>query len=371
MRILLVGMANSIHLARWVDQFNSEDHVFEIVSSSPHTRVHPKLQARIVSSNKTSISWISRHFSLPMWLADRYLSDWVRGILIFWRIKSFKPDIVHVHELQNAGYATRRAFQLLGTNRPNLIVTNYGSDIFWFSKLEKHRKKIKSLLEMADGYSAECSRDYFLAAGLTSGYKPLPIMPTAGGLVRRLGPEKVRNKIAIKGYENHWGKALSALNSIAELSELLKDIEIVLYSCDRGVARAAEKLSKEKNISITTHGPAKLSHDQILSIFETSIMYVGHSLSDGISTSMLEAMAMGAIPIQTNTSCAEEWITNGETGFLITPEDSTALKAAVKSILSGEFDVEAARRKNYEVIDDRYDPVKLQAVARTYYENIL
>jgi len=371
MRILLVGMADSIHLARWVNQFDLKDHVFEIVSSSPHRRVHPKLQKRIIASKETSISWISRHFSLPMWLADRFLSDWIRGVLIFWRIKVFRPDIVHVHELQNAGYATRRAYQLLGTKRPHLIVTNYGSDISWFSKIETHRKKIKSLLEMADGYSAECSRDYFLAAGLTSGYKALPIMPTAGGLVRKSGPENVRNKIAIKGYENHWGKALSALTSISELSDLLDDTEIVIYSCDRGVARAAERISKEKNIKITTHGPTKLSHDEILTLFESSILYVGHSLSDGISTSMLEAMAMGAIPIQTNTSCAEEWITDGETGFLITPEDSTALKAAVKSVLSGEFDVESARRKNYEVIDDRYDPVKLQAVARTYYENIL
>jgi glycosyltransferase involved in cell wall biosynthesis len=371
MRILLVGMADSIHLARWVDQFNSNDHIFEIISSSPHRRVHPKLKTRILASKGTSISWVSRYLSLPMWIADRFLSDWVRGLFIFWRIKRFKPDIVHVHELQNAGYATRRAFQLIGNDNPSLIVTNYGSDIAWFSKLENHRKKIKSLLDMADGYSAECSRDYFLAAGLSSGYKTLPIMPTAGGLNRNTGPEGDRRKIAIKGYENHWGKALSALSSIAELGDLLKGYEVVIYSCSRRVARAAKRLSKENNISITTHGRAKLSHDQILSLFESSILYVGHSLSDGISTSMLEAMTMGAIPIQTNTSCAEEWITDGETGFLITPEDSTALKSAVESVLTGKFDVETARKKNYEVIDLRYDPVKLKEIARTYYENIL
>jgi glycosyltransferase involved in cell wall biosynthesis len=49
---------------------------------------------------------------------------------------------------------------------------------------------------------------------------------------------------------------------------------------------------------------------------------VGHSLSEGISTSMLEAMAMGAIPIQTCTSCADEWIINGEAGFLVEPNDT-------------------------------------------------
>jgi glycosyltransferase involved in cell wall biosynthesis len=370
MRILIVGMADSIHLARWLDQFETNNPIFEVVSSSPHRRVHPKLNNRILASSHTSISWISRHLSLPMWFADRFLSDWVRGLFIFWRIKRFKPDIVHVHEIQNAGYATRRAFQLVGRIRPKLIVTNYGSDIYWFSRIESHKKKIRDLLEMADGYSAECSRDYLLAEALSRGYQVLPIMPTAGGLERRNGQEPKRNKIAIKGYENHWGKALSALRSICELSDILFDYEIVLYSCDRRVTREAKRLSVEKKISITTHEPASLSHNQILSLFENSLIYVGHSLSDGISTSMLEAMAMGAIPIQTNTSCAEEWIIDKRTGFLIDPEDSAALKAAVESIVSRSFDVEAARNENYKVIDDRYDPKKLRAVAETYYQRI-
>ena len=368
-----MGMADSIHLARWVDQFNSTDHIFEIVSSSPHRRLHPKLKNRISSSKQTSISWMSRHLSLPMWLADRFLSDWVRGSYIYWRIRAFKPDIVHVHEIQNAGYATRRAYQLLGKLRPKpkLIVTNYGSDLVWFSKFPNHKQKLKSLLAIADGYSAECRRDYILAEGLTSGYQSLPLMPTAGGLDKRTGDEKPRTIIAIKGYENHWGKAIVALEAIADLAGSLGDLEIVLYSCNLPVIRKAKEISKKNGIAITTYKKGALTHQGVLDLFERSLLYVGHSLSDGISTSMLEAMAMGAIPIQTNTSCAEEWITNGETGFLITPEDSTSLKAAVKSILSGEFDVEAARRKNYKVIDDRYDPLKLQAVARTYYENIL
>jgi glycosyltransferase involved in cell wall biosynthesis len=371
MRILIVGMADSIHLARWLDQFESNNHIFEVVSSSPHRRIHPKLHNRILASSHTSMSWISRHLSLPMWIADRFLSDWVRGLFIFWRIKRFKPDIVHVHEIQNAGYATRRAFQLICRIKPKLIVSNYGSDIYWFSRIESHKKKIRELLEMADGYSAECSRDYFLAEALSGGYKALPIMPTAGGVERRKGQELKRTKIAIKGYENHWGKAITVLESLAEIRDSLEEFEIVVYSCDRKVVRAARRLSKEKSISITTHRKASMSHLQILSLFENSVIYIGHSLSDGISTSMLEAMAMGAIPIQTTTSCAAEWITNNKTGFLIEPFDTQAIKAAVTSVVNSEFDVEFARRENYAVIDNRYDPEKLKITAARYYDEVV
>lgn len=370
MKILMVGMADSIHFSRWLSQFDLTQNVFEIVSSSPHRRVHSELNRLIRDSKKFKIGSISRYFSLPMWLLDRLLSDWVRGIYIFWRIHRFKPDIVHVHEIQNAGYATRRAFQLLGKSKPKLIVTNYGSDLVWFSKFPRHKQKTKSLLSLADAYSAECKRDYLLANGLNSGYQNLPLMPTAGGLRRRSGPEKPRNIIAIKGYENHWGKAIAALEAVAEIADQLGELEIVLYSCNLPVIRLAKKFSKKHGLTVTTYKKGALSHQQVLDVFERSLMYIGHSLSDGISTSMLEAMAMGAIPIQTNTSCAEEWIVNNRTGFLIEPFDKEAIKSAILSVLNSQFDTDFARSENYSVIDRRYDPSQLSLVAARFYEGM-
>jgi glycosyltransferase involved in cell wall biosynthesis len=370
MRILLVGMADSIHLSRWISQFDTSDLIFEVVSASPHRRIQAGISERARKSNRVSITWFSRVFSLPMWIADRFLSDWVRGAYIAWRILRFNPDIVHIHELQNAGYATRRAYQLLGKRKPKLIVTNYGSEIVWFSKFPKHKAKIKALLDLADGFSAECTRDYNLAAQLSSGYQTLPLMPVAGGLARFTGPERVRNKITIKGYENHWGKALVALEAVSGLGANLGNLEIVLYSCNAPVLRAAKKLSKSTGMKITTYKKGALSHAQVMDLFQSSLIYVGHSLSDGISTSMLEAMAMGAIPIQTNTSCAQEWVVDKKTGFIFAPNDLETLTKAVVDIVSGVFDAKAARAENYAVIDSRYNPDKLSLVAAGYYQSL-
>jgi glycosyltransferase involved in cell wall biosynthesis len=371
MRIMLVGMADSIHLARWLSQFDSSGITFEIVSASPHRRVQAGISKRARESNRVSITWFSRVFSLPMWILDRFLSDWVRGAFIAWRIRQFNPEIVHVHELQNAGYATRRAFQFLKKRRPKLIVTNYGSEIVWFSKFPKHKAKIKALLDIADGFSAECTRDYNLAAQISSGYQKLPLMPVAGGLARFTGPEVLRNKITIKGYENHWGKAIVALEAVTGLGKSLGNLEIVLYSCNGPVIRAAKKLSKSTGMKITTFKKGALSHSQVMEIFKSSLIYVGHSLSDGISTSMVEAMAMGAIPVQTNTSCAQEWIVDKKTGFIFTPNDLDALRSAVLDIIEGKFDSQAARAENYAVIDSRYNPDKLSLVAAGYYQSLI
>jgi glycosyltransferase involved in cell wall biosynthesis len=143
----------------------------------------------------------------------------------------------------------------------------------------------------------------------------------------------------------------------------------VFYSCNGPVVIAARRAARKTGLKISTHKKGELSHTQVLELFRTSIMYVGHSLSDGISTSMLEAMAMGAIPIQTRTSCADEWVLDGGTGFLIVPNDTRSLKEAVIAIAHSSFDSEHARLENYKVIESRYDPAKLSAIALTYYEN--
>jgi len=370
MKVLLVGMADSIHLSRWLAQFDSSDINFEIVSSSPHRRVQAGLMQRVKESPRVSMTRFSRYFSLIMWAADRVLSDWVRGAYIALRILKSRPDIVHVHELQNAGYATRRAYQLLRRIRPKLIVTNYGSEIVWFSKYPSHKKKLRALLELVDGFSAECSRDYDLAAELASGFQKLPLMPVAGGLAPNLMPEEARTKIAIKGYENHWGKAIVVLEALAEISTQLEGMELVFYSCNKPVLAVARRVERETGLKITTHKKGALSHAQVLDLFRTSLIYVGHSLSDGISTSMLEAMAMGAIPIQTCTSCANEWVLDGKTGFLVEPNDTESIKAAVISVLESNFDSDRARSENYKVVESRYDPDMLSAIAFTYYENL-
>jgi glycosyltransferase involved in cell wall biosynthesis len=54
-----------------------------------------------------------------------------------------------------------------------------------------------------------------------------------------------------------------------------------------------------------------LPYEKILSFFQNAKIYLGISRSDGISTSFLEALSYGAYPIQSNTSCANEWVDKG------------------------------------------------------------
>jgi hypothetical protein len=72
MKVLLVSMADSIHLSRWLSQFDSDDTSFEVVSSSPNRRIHAGIMDRAKRSSLVSMTWSSRHLSLYMWAQTEY-----------------------------------------------------------------------------------------------------------------------------------------------------------------------------------------------------------------------------------------------------------------------------------------------------------
>jgi hypothetical protein len=199
-------MFDSIHLVRWLEQFSREKIDFELIPSSPHRRTHQRLRKLLEQSGPEAANFKIprgvRILSLPIWVADRVLGDRLRSLLILSRIKRLEPDYLHAIEIQHAGYPSRKALERLpASGRPVFVVTNYGSDIFWFMRHPRHAK---------------------------------------------------------------------------------------------------------------------------------ASVFIGLSLSDGISTSMLEAMAMGAIPVQTSTACCDEWFT--QTGVKV---EDISVEEVAKAILRG------------------------------------
>ena len=369
MRILIVGMADSVHLAKWLRQFQDSKHTFEIVSSSPHRRIHPILQELISHGEKYKIHWFSKLASLPLWLADRLLSDWLRGAFLAWRASKFQPDIVHVMEFQNGGYAFLRARLLTKSIRVPLLLTPYGSDIYWFQKYPKHLVKIEKLLGFASGVSSECKRDEILATKYGFVGKFAPRIPASGGmnLDSNLQHNGHRNRIAVKGYQNKWGQALTALECIEEMSQELQGYEITLFSCNKITIQSAKKLAKRTGLQVTAHGKGKLKNEEVHKLLGESLALVSLSTSDGVPASMLEAMANGAIPIQSDTSCCEEYLTDGIGGFLVQWNDKEQIKEKLRFILSDSNFRESAANANFAKLKEMADGERALSAAFEAY----
>lgn len=373
MRILIVGMADSVHLAKWLRQFKGSSHKFEVVSSSPHRRIHPILQELMSQGDQYKIHWLSRLASLPLWLADRVFGDWLRGALLAWRSSQFQPELVHVLEFQNGGYSFLRARSLTKAIRVPLLLTPYGSDIYWFQNFPKHLAKIKKLLGFASGISSECKRDEALATKYGFAGKFAPRIPASGGMkldadLRDTGP---RERIAIKGYQNKWGQALTALACVEEMSQELLDYEITLFSCNKVTIQAARKLAQRTGLTVTAYGKGALKNEQVHELLSESVALVSLSTSDGVPASMLEAMANGAIPIQSDTSCCEEYLVNGIGGFLVRWDDKEQIKEKLRYILTDSNFRTSAAKANFAKLKELADGERSLAAAYEAYDMLV
>ena len=370
--VLVVCMFDSIHSARWLRQFENQSLEFLLFPSSPHRRVHPELERLLSGSGAATfrLSPHARYFALPLWVLDKFANNFFRGSLLKAAIRSFQPSLVHSLELQNAGYVTLRALSTGKRKSARLLVTNWGSDIFWFQRFPKHKAKLQRLLQLADAYSAECERDVVLARNLGFTGHAMPVIPNAGGFseadfaIPLLAPSE-RKTLALKGYHGWAGRAKVSLEAVSEMSEELQGYQIAVYSANRSVLKLAKQVSKQTGLEITAFGKGALSHKEVLEIFAKSKIYVGLSESDGISTSMLEAMAMGAIPVQTSTACCDEWF--GDSGVAVREITISAVKGAMREGLKLAEDP-ANAEKILETIKARASAEMVTKVALTFYD---
>jgi glycosyltransferase involved in cell wall biosynthesis len=373
MKVLVIGMADSIHLAKWLLQFSDSDISFRVISSSPHRLVHPKLNELLQNPN-FSMNWVSRCFSFLLWLGDRILSDRLRGALIASEIASFKPDIVHVLEFQNGGYAFLRARELAkATPGYKVLLTPYGSDISWYQNYPNHLRKLQKLLSMADGLSSECRRDELLAAKHGFSGIFLPRIPAFGSIhLVPPNPNRAhRNCIAVKGYQNKWGQALVALEALASIAPQLKDLTIEIYSAEGKAISAAKTLHKKTGLEVKIHRKHAMTNEEVLDLFSRSQVYLGLSKSDGISASMIEAMSRGAIPIQSDTSCCGEWLDDGIGGHLVKFDEVDVIASKVSKVISDkQFQVRAANH-NYETLNIKLYAANNQNAALETYKLLI
>lgn len=370
-RILVVGMVDSVHLARWLSIFENEGHDFLILPSSPSRRIHRGIQRLLLGghASRYRLLFKGRYWGVLLWAFDVLLRDRVRAGLLRRAARAFQPEIVHALELQHAGYICLAAFEKSGLRASTLMLTNYGSDLFWFSRFPYHQARLRRLLALADRYAAECSRDVKLATSLGFQGQVMPVLPNAGGFEIGELPEGTirpsdRSLIMVKGYQGWVGRAHVALEAIEMLASELTKYEIVVYSCNFSTKRRALELAKRTGLKVTAYSKGALSHDEMLERFSRSLVYIGLSLSDGISTSMLEAMALGSIPLQTSTACCDEWFS--DTGVALD-------KIAVQDVAQGiQRAIELAlttdsATKNREIIRARASRDEITERALSFY----
>lgn len=425
-KILFVAMQDSIHTARWINQISTEKYdiyLAAVYGTAPHSQLKNTLKVyypfrsfvihksveiikdifslfcnyKLPSGGNVNHNIVLKYSNIMpismMSLGKEYSTTISFGKSNASVIKCFgpknlvkiirkiKPDLIHSLEFQLCGYNTLYAKKIYGLSKfPPWIATNWGSDIYYFQNDPEHKKIIQDLLSEIDYYSSECERDVSIARNLGLKKPVMPVMPNTGGInisvadcLRHGTSPSNRKIIMVKGYQHFAGRALIALDAIVACASHLKDYKIILYSTSEEVANKAQKIKETYKLNfefLSLLGKTYVDHETMLINFSKARIYMGISASDGISTSLLEAMAMGAFPIQTNTSCCEEWIEDGVTGFVVSPYNLTGIINSLKTALVDNNLVDNAAKLNWKTVLERLNSENCTQQANKMYELI-
>jgi glycosyltransferase involved in cell wall biosynthesis len=415
MRILFVAPATSLHTVRWINQLENSGIDVHLFPCEPYplnpglrnvTLHHPVFRRRPFGERDLAelgmlvkplppagwweSLWPERSFDgsvrqhglwwpfrpgphhIEAWLARLFPARLSRIARLGRTIQRLQPDIVHSLEIVTGGYLTLAARAACGDNFPAWIVSNWGSDLKLHGQLAAHKHSLRQTLGACDYYHAECARDVELARGFGFAGQALPILPNAGPFdldriqqLRRPEPPSARRLILLKGYQDWAGRALVALRALETIADGLGGYRIAIFLASPPVRIAAELMSQRTNIPVelVPFSP----HDEMMRLHGQARVSIGVSISDGIPSSLVEAMAMGSFPIQSDSSCANEWIAHGSTGLIVAGEDPQGVADAIRVAITDDALVDRAAERNSAVIRQRLDSrrVRLQ-VAQTY-----
>jgi glycosyltransferase involved in cell wall biosynthesis len=111
----------------------------------------------------------------------------------------------------------------------------------------------------------------------------------------------------------------------------------------------------KSNSSLNIEIIKRSSNKEIKNYFSQSRIYIGLAISDGLSTSMVEAMEQGAFPIQSENSAASSFIKDGITGYIVDPWDINGVANCIERAVKNDQMVDAAAIENTKTLTKKYN----------------
>lgn len=289
---------------------------------------------------------------------------------------AWKPDLVFSLKMQNEGYTVARARKLGGWKAP-WVHFSWGTDIEFFGRHPGYSKRnlplIRGVLAECDFHIADTRRD--LAAAIQLGFRGVTLgdMPATGGfdlpLLRQAGRRAFahRDTVLIKGRQGGYvGKAMNVLRAIREEPALYRNLRIRIFMASPEVATAASALRRDLKLDCEVLG--RVSDTELMTWYGRSICAVSASDVDGTPGFLLEAMAMGALPVHSEMASIREWVEHGQNGLLFPVDDAVALRECMRRALGDEKLWVGASERNAALIAERADRERLRATLRGWIE---
>ena len=392
MRVLIAGEVSSSHTARWVNQLKDtgwQVHLFQVNANG--NGVNPHFEYGVIHYPSLWNAQADVEVRLTTTSTDKPKQNEITGVYaehyryLFNLIKTFRPHVLHSHGLNiNWSNLLTPVASILGNIenacRPPWLYSTWGTDLDFFAKQSSsQRLSVVNAIKQCDYLTTECNRDKRLALEMGFAGEYCGQFPDYGGVrmeemaLHRSEPVSGRKYVLIKGRDcqgpdgDPVGRAMVIMKALELCREQLQGYTVAISQATNAVSRYAQYL---KTMGINVEVLPHLKYSDLLDLLGNSRIFISMTINDGLPSSLVEAMALGALPIHSDLEPIREWIMNGFNGYLVAPDNPQGLAEYLKMALKDDCFVDRAGQCNHDIINERlaYDLIQRRVIS--LYEHI-
>lgn len=277
----------------------------------------------------------------------------------------FRPDVVISCKMQSEGYTVAETKERMGAAFPcPWIHFCWGTDIEFFGKhpdyAGEHRPRIEHALSRCDFLFADTRRDLREARSFGFRGEVLGSFLAHGGFslkrleaLRRKAPAR-RDVILVKGRQGGYvGHAMNILAALEAMPDRLRGYRVMVMMATPDVVEHAKGPGRAAGVDYEIL--RRLPYADLLELYGRTRIAISATDVDGTPSFLVEAMAMGALPIHSDMESVREWVVDGSNGLLFPVADVEALRRQVERGLTDDALCRQAAADNWAITRSRMD----------------
>lgn len=280
--------------------------------------------------------------------------NFARYILCVPRVKKLinviKPDILIAYRITSYGFmAACTGFHPLVLAAQGQNITYNNSRIkalfckYAISKADMIHSWGDNMTQRLRELGASSDKIFTLPRGINTNLFSMPS--------EKIAPQTAYRLISTRGLNPDYN-FIQILKAISDLQLTFRNFKYSIVGDGPykvNLQQMAKKLGVENFVEFT----GKIAHDKLPSLLRESDVYIATVATDGVSTSLLEAMASGVFPIVTNNASNRLWIKNGVNGYLVDYGDYQGLAQRIKNALENVELRKHAAEINRQIVDKK------------------
>lgn len=352
-RICFVGWADHVHLERWAGYFAGRGFEVCVISFSGTGRYPAGVRQLRVGIEGRGPRWVR--------LRLRYL---------LWRLR---PDVVHVHWAHFA-VPVREVW------RGPLIVTAWGSDIYRSDSFGADQwRALGATLRTAQLVtcdSADLARAIQTALDVPAervavvqwGVDTDVFCPAGADLRAQLGLEGREVVLSARNFTPVYNQ-----ETVVAAFAMVRRRRPKAFLLMKRYGGDADYLARI-GFDITSRGLdgdvrilGDVPYEVMPALYRTADVMVSIPWSDAAPMSLLEAMATGVPSVVCDLPSLREWVSDGETGYLVDPRDASSVARTLLSVLQDGQRSEPLRLRARSLVVERASQSSHMKVMADHY----